>query len=62
MQNRKELRQMRPVLANVPGILANAPGIHWLMRQVYTADAPGIHCYVADSIPAVTPRYRTELL
>jgi hypothetical protein len=21
--------------------------------------APGIHCYVAGSIPAVTPRYRT---
>ncbi len=21
---------------------------------------PGIHCYVADSIPAVTPRYSTN--
>jgi hypothetical protein len=26
------------------------------------AKAPGIHCYVAGSIPAVTPRYCTEII
>ncbi len=35
----------------------------WLVTVVAQwAKAPGIHCYVADSIPAVTPRYCTNKL
>ncbi len=30
---------------------------HWVTVVAQWAKAPGIHCYVAGSIPAVTPRY-----
>jgi hypothetical protein len=32
----------------------------WVMVVAQWAKAPGIHCYVAGSIPAVTPRYCTR--
>ncbi len=32
----------------------------WVTVVVQWAKAPGIHCYVAGSIPAVTPRYCTK--
>ncbi len=33
---------------------------HWVTAVAQWAKAPGIHCYVAGSIPAVTPRYCTK--
>jgi hypothetical protein len=32
----------------------------WVTVVAQLAKAPGIHCYVAGSIPAVTPRYCTN--
>jgi hypothetical protein len=32
----------------------------WVTAVAQWAEAPGIHCYVAGSIPAVTPRYCTK--
>jgi hypothetical protein len=34
--------------------------VGWVAVVAQWAKAPGIHCYVAGSIPAVTPRYCTK--
>jgi hypothetical protein len=34
--------------------------INWVTVVAQWAKAPGIHCYVAGSIPAVTSRYCTK--
>ncbi len=49
-----------PQYSLLPVLLWVTAVAQWVMAVGQWAKAPGIHCYVAGSIPAVTPRYCTK--